>query len=50
MTVNTNIQQLLEQIKQVKLTNIKDIMNYFKSTYANQYDNKLLAIIAKTVV
>jgi hypothetical protein len=42
--------QMLDIISTNKLTNIKDIMNYFKTTYANQYDNKLLASIAKKVV
>lgn len=42
--------QMLNIISTNKLTNIKDIMAYFKATYANQYDNKLLASVAKTVV
>ena len=42
--------QMLNIITTNKLTSIKDIMNYFKTTYANQYDNKLLASTAKTVV
>jgi hypothetical protein len=42
--------QMLEVINSNNLTNIKDIMNYFKVTYVNQYDTKLLASIAKTVV
>lgn len=41
---------MLNIISTNKLTNIKDIMNYFRLTYANQYDNKLLASVAKTVV
>lgn len=42
--------QMLDIISTNKLTNIKDIMGYFKATYSNQYDNKLLASVAKTVV
>ena len=41
---------MLKVINSNNLTNIKDIMNYFKVTYVNQYDTKLLASIAKTVV
>jgi hypothetical protein len=43
-------EQMLNIISTNKLTNIKDIMSYFKLTYMNQYDNKLLAVVSKSVV
>jgi hypothetical protein len=43
-------EQMLNIISTNKLTNIKDIMSYFKLTYINQYDNKLLAVVSKSVV
>ena len=42
-------EQMLNIISTNKLTNIKDIMSYFKLTYMNQYDNKLLAVVSKSV-
>jgi hypothetical protein len=42
-------EDMLAIIKDNKLTNIKDVMNYFKATYPNQYDNKLLASVAKSL-
>jgi hypothetical protein len=42
--------QMLDIISTNKLTNIRDIMSYFKATYANQYDNKLLATVSKSIV
>jgi hypothetical protein len=42
--------QMLYIISTNNLTNIKDIMAYFRATYINQYDNKLLATVSKTVV
>jgi hypothetical protein len=43
-------EQMLDIISDNNLTNIKDIMAYFKATYANQYENKLLASVAKSIV
>lgn len=43
-------EQMLDIINSNKLTNIKDIMSYFRITYANQYDNRLLASTAKSVI
>lgn len=40
---------MMDIINKNKLTNIKDIMAYFKANYPNQYDNKLLANVAKTI-
>lgn len=40
---------MMDIISKNKLTNIKDIMGYFKANYSNQYDNKLLANMAKTI-
>lgn len=42
--------QMLDIISSNNLHNIKDIMSYFKLTYMNQYDNKLLAVVSKSVV
>ena len=42
-------EDMLLIIRDNKLANIKDIMNYFKATYPNQYDNKLLASVAKSL-
>ena len=43
-------EQMLDIISTNKLTNIKDIMSYFRLTYSNQYDNKLLATVSKTLI
>jgi hypothetical protein len=43
-------EQMLDIINSNKLTNIKDIMSYFRLTYSNQYDNKLLATVSKTLI
>jgi hypothetical protein len=34
----------------IQLISIKDIMSYFRLTYSNQYDNKLLATVSKILI
>lgn len=41
--------EMLSIIKDNNLSNIGSIMKYFKLTYNNQFDNKLLSKVAKTI-